>query len=236
MRTFKAATWNMGGGERPGPADDEAKDVLNKIHRAGVDLVFGQEVQDIHDRRHMRALGFRVVFVRPESLVAWDPASWVLISWKDVTLNPNNPYFRKGKDVPIYVHMAEVILSDLEGRTVRVGSYHTPAAVQQPDAPERRLDALKESMEILGSRARGSHTHAVLYGGDDNVDEALGHGPWGFMRMRTTGLRLVRAPSNTLGRRKVDDFRSRNLKVIGKGQVIQGPTHHNAFIQKFGWR
>lgn len=234
-RRFKAATWNMGGGENPGPNDQQAARLLKTVTKAKASLVLGQEVQDRADRLTLRDLGFNLHRAGPDSIVAWLPGVWTPLADADVILNPDAPFFRKGSQTPVFVHMPEVVLGDRAGRTIRVGSYHTPSSVQEPNAPERRLEALAQAMETLTTRAAGSLTDAVLYGGDDNVDEGGAHGPWEFMSEKATGLRLHQAPRNTLGRRKVDDFRTAGLKARGRGKVIQGPTHHNAYVQKFVW-
>ncbi|MEO1961294.1 MAG: hypothetical protein ABGW82_10040 [Paracoccus sp. (in: a-proteobacteria)] len=234
-RRFKAATWNMGGGENPGPTDDQAARVIKAVAKTGTSLFLTQESQDLADRLAIRDLGFRVHRAGPDSMVAWDPQTWTPLAKMEVVLNPSTPFFRVGKTTPVFIHMPEVVLGDKEGRTIRVGSYHTPSSVQEDNAPARRRAALEEAMTVLSARGTGSLTDAVLFGGDDNVDETGAYGPWDFMGWGATGLALHQAPRNTLGRRKVDDFRSRGLNARGRGQVIDGPTHHNAYVQKFVW-
>lgn len=232
----RAATWNMGGGEQAGgPTPGEARTVLGALHRAGCSIILGQETQEAGDRDILRELGYRLHRTRPESLVAWLPELWTAVHVDDVTLNPTHPYYRKGGSSPVYVKSARVILCDRAGRSVDTLSYHTPSSVQPiDDAPPRRLAALRESMDTLAELADQTQARAVLFGGDDNVDE---NGPaWAFMLGDRTGLRQVKAPRATLGRRRVDDFRVRGFQVDSDGRVVHGPTHHNAHIRRFRWR
>lgn len=235
-RRIKAATWNMGGGEaHGGPTDQQVATTLAAAAKTGATILLGQEASDRNDRAALRDLGFTIFRAGPECLVAWKNDTWKPLAKRDVILNPTQPYWRVG-GAKVTMHMPEVILGDPQGRTLRVGSYHLPSSVQDPNPPANRMAALREAMETMADRAARSATHGVLYGGDDNVDEAGAYGPWEFMLGRVTGLRQVRAPRNTLGVRKVDDFRISGLKPKGKGRVIHGPTHHNVFVQRFGWK
>jgi hypothetical protein len=230
----RIATWNMGGGEpMGGPGLEATTNVLQKLHKLRVEILLGQEAQENENIRAIKALGYRVHQAGPESIVAWLP------HWHDVfranrVLNPNNPFFRPGRpDKPIYVHMANTRLCNKDGISLDLGSYHTPSSVQKKNPPPNRMAALRESMDTLEELAKESLCDASCYGGDDNVDERKAYGPWDFMLKRATGLKLVRAPKNTLRDRKVDDFRVRRLKPIGNGVVLDGPGHHNPFVQDF---
>ena len=233
--TFKVATWNMGGGEeRGGPTPDQADRVLTRLERMGCSVVLGQEAQEANDREALRDLGYRVHRAQPETLVAWQPGLWTPVLLDEVVLNPTSPFFRKGGDKPIYVTAARAILCSNWGQSVECLSYHTPSSVQPlAQAPENREAALRESMDTMAELADDSLATAVLFGGDDNVDER--HGSWPFMLEVETGLRQVVAPGNTLGRRRVDDFRVRDLVVMA-GTVVEGPTHHNAHARKMRFR
>lgn len=227
----RVATWNMGGGEtKGGPTLGETTELLQDVHELGVEIFLGQEAQENENLDILRDLGYRVFRARPESIVAWLP-HWKPMARYDRVLNPNEPFFRPGSDNAVYIHMAHVILCNKEGVSLDAGSYHTPSSVQQKDAPDQRLAALREAMDTMGDLASNSKCRATLFGGDDNVDEQEGHGPWGFMLQPATGLRQIRPPRATLGKRKVDDFRVRNLQPMGNGKVLHGPTHHNVHIQ-----
>jgi hypothetical protein len=233
MEEFRATTWNMGGGEPHGGPTDEASDrVLTEVKAMGASVILGQEVQEETNIRALHELGYKTFRALPESLVAWLPEVWTCVYKDVVRLNPDAPFHRKTSH-PVYVNMAYVILCNDEGVSMDVGSYHTPSSVQEPNPAPERMAALRQSMETLGDLAEDSKCHATLFGGDDNVDEEGPMGEWGFMLRRSTGLRLVRAPRNTLGRRKVDDFRVRNLKPKNSGAIVHGPTDHNAYLQRF---
>lgn len=232
MSEFKAATWNMGGGEHVGPTDEAARRVLTELHDAGCSIVLGQEAQEQPDRSVLRELGYSVHRFGPESVVAWDPRKWMALDERGVVLNPTHPFYRKGGSPPIYQRAARVILGNSDGQTVDAMSYHLPSSVQEAHPPHNRIDALRECMVTMAQLARETRCHAVLFGGDDNVDETGPWGPWDFMRFGATGLHQLTAPGNTLGRRRVDDFRVRGLVATGKGRVVHGPTDHNAHVQR----
>lgn len=233
--TFRVATWNMGGGEKVGPSDGEVRELLAELRASRCSILLGQEAQERHDLAVLAELGYLFHQTEPESVVAWLPEEWVEVARFDETLT-QTPYFRPGSTRPVLVKAARVILCDRVGRSLEVLSYHLPSSVQKADPSERRMVALREAMRSLATIAEQSHTRAVLFGGDDNVDEDGPHGPWRFMRAAETGLRQVPAPKPTLGSRRVDDFRIRGLATVGAGRVVQGPTHHNAHVQRLRWR
>jgi hypothetical protein len=234
MKKFNAVTWNMGGGEGPtGPTFPQVKNVLTEFKDLNVSVGLGQEVQKDENIEFLKSLGYSVSQYGPESIVFWDHR-WVAADEFGTVLNPNTPYHRKDNPRDVWVKMARVILCNREGVSLNVGSYHTPSSVQEKNKPPNRIAALKESMEQMSRIAETSKCHGVLLGGDDNVDENEGAwGPWDFMRRKATGLNLVVAPRNTLGKRKVDDFRVKGLRPQGDGRVVHGPTDHNAYVQTF---
>jgi hypothetical protein len=239
MSSFTAATWNLGGGEPVGPTDAAVRRVLTSLKvEHGVDLLLVQEGQEKFDRALVEELWPGVHSAGPECMVAWSPDKFpAAVNERDTVLNPENPFFRKNGSRPIFCHMPQVILVTRWGRTVDVGSYHLPSSVQQANKPPNRIAATREAMAIMARIQRRNQCDAVLLGGDDNVDEEQGaFGPWAFMLYEATGLRQVVAPSNTLGHRSVDDFREDGLVVVGDGEVIHGPTHHNPHIRKFRFR
>lgn len=229
---LRVATWNMGGGERTGPTDADAARVLTELRDYGCSIVLGQEAQEAQDRSVLRELGYSVHRYGHESVVAWDPKVWAALDELGHVLNPTHPFHRKGGSPPIYQKAARVILGNRHGQTVDALSYHLPSSVQLPDPPPNRVAGLHECMDTLAELAHGSRCHGQLYGGDDNVDESGPFGPWGFMLGAATGLRQLRAPRNTLGHRRVDDFRVSGLVPIGEGRVVHGPTDHNAHVRR----
>lgn len=234
MESVVVGTWNMGGGEGPdGPTRQQCEQLLTLMKKSKVSVLLGQEVQKEENITFLKELGYLVYRARPESVVAWLPDLWTCVAKHDRVLNPRNPYHRKDNPKDIFIHMAHVILVNDEGVSMDAGSYHTPSSVQEKNPPPNRIKALHESMDVLSDLNADSKCRCTLFGGDDNVDEEQGaYGPWGFMEFKATGLRQLRAPRNTLGHRKVDDFRVRGLKPIGEGAVLHGPTHHNAHIRK----
>jgi hypothetical protein len=232
VENFRVATWNMGGGEGPtGPTFGEVKDLLADIRDSKVSVLLGQEVQKDENIEFLKKLGYSVHQFGPECIVAWLDV-WVAANTFGEVLNPKNPYHRKDNPKDVLCKMPRVILCNKVGQTLDVGSYHTPSSVQEPVKPPNRIAALREAMETMSEVAETSLCHGVLLGGDDNVDEeGNAYGPWDFMRAPATGLKLVTAPKNTLGKRKVDDFRTKGLKVVGEGRVLHGPTDHNAHVE-----
>ena len=116
---------------------------------------------------------------------------------------------------------------------------------------EAGIKVLREAAETWGRMAaeavdvRG--LDAVLYAGDDNVDErrgvGSGTGQWEFMLRQATGLTQVQAPTGTHGSarplpngRRIDDFRQRGLRRRGPGHVFDTPSDHHAFVQDFIYR
>lgn len=239
--TFKSATWNFGGGEPVGPTDRSVKRLVSTARDAGVSVLLGQEVQEAPDREILEGAGYRIHRYGPECLVAWLPEIWTGVAPHDLVLNPENPFHRKDRPADVFCKQAGMILCDAQGRSLDVGSYHTPSSVQEPEhqkqdqPPSNRIAALREATRKWRQIANESECRAVLLGGDDNVDED--YGDWAFMLQPATGLRLVQAPSNTLGHRQVDDFRVRGLVPLpGGGRVVHGPTDHNMFIQTWRFR
>lgn len=232
-----AATWNVYHGT---PLDDLAA-VLKELLADGVTLFLIQEGSQPGIQRMLRDHGLHAFRRHREFVIAWDPDEWVLVD-RGAPALAETPFYRKRGSKPVITSAASAILSDRQGRTLTALTYHTPAHVQVPEhaRPERRVQALREAMETLSELADAAETRAVLFGGDDNVDE---NGAWRkfwlFMRRKATGLRLVRAPKPTIGHptkgRRIDDFRTRGLKVR-RGYVRPGGGDHRVHVRKFEWR
>lgn len=233
---FRAATWNVFHGTPP----SVVQPIFEALRKDGVSIILGQEFNKRDVRNVLLDAGWEMVFAPSQFVVAWDPQVWELVEGSEYKLS-KTPFFRKGSSKAVHPGAARAILRHREsGGTVDALSYHTPPAVQRNGEPntklKRRLAALKESMKLLRSLALENRTDAVLYGGDDNVDESKGKG-WGFMLGAATHLRLVQAPEGTHGgkkrRRKIDDFRVKRLRVRGKGYVTDGGGDHSIYVQEF---
>jgi hypothetical protein len=234
---FKAATWNVYHGTDP----EELRPILRRLRNDGVTIFLMQEVSNPKVRTMLREEGLHFVFAPRQYVVAYDPNVWVKVNHGGHVRLGETPYYRKGGNNEQYSDAVSVILCDREGRSLTALSYHTPAHVQvaEKNRPPRRFIALKESMVTLKNLADLAETRAVLFGGDDNVDEARAFkSVFKFMRDGATGLRQVEAPRPTHGHprrgRRIDDFRVRNLSV-GKGYVIDGGGDHRVHVREFGW-
>lgn len=239
LDSFLAITWNP----FAGTPRAEVEPILDAQLERGVSLVFGQEMSRDWWPELLRSRGLRVQFAAPQYVVAWDPAPWTRIDGGDVRLS-GQAYAGKGIDEQ-YSEAAWSLLCDVKGRSLDAVSYHTPSGVQVAEAnrPERRLLATLESFAYLGERAVESEATAVLYAGDDNVDETQGIGAserlWAPMQAGATGLRVVRAPAPTHGkRRRIDDFRALRHGRLkpGEGWVFAGGGDHRGHGRRFYWR
>ena len=231
-RWFTAATWNL---RYDVPADRQVS-VLRRLKRQGVTVILLQEFQANGIVKAFRDEGWRV-YREGTCGVAWLPSEWVLAANREAVFLSASTFPRVGGAIARPVAAAVTLVHSC-GRTLDVLSYHMPAAVQRAGRPNEgapaRMRVLRESVATLGARARESKADAILFGGDDNVDEALGPG-WRFMRRVSTGLRLVRPPRGTHGRRRIDDFRIKRLRV-GKGWTRPTPGDHRVHVRRFRWR
>jgi hypothetical protein len=176
------------------------------------------------------------MFFHPSQyLIAWDPDKWKEVRSDGIKLS-HTRYFKPDGSEAQLSEAAVSILSDMQGRTLTVMSYHLPAGVQVENQPERRIQVTKESMQTMEDIGRNAETKGVLFGGDDNIDETKGHGPWGYMLRPQTGLKQTQAPRATHGKvRAIDDFRTKRLQVHEPGQVRDGGGDHKVHIRKFSW-
>lgn len=227
---FKAATWNV----YHGTDLNVIEGYLRRLLAGGVSVFLLQEasqrgIEDLLDRLGLDHIAY------DQYVVAWRSDTWVEIRAEHLRLSPT-AYFRKGRRKPIYTEAASAILSDRDGRTLTALTYHTPPHVQVKNPPARRIRALREAMGTMKALADAAKTHAVLFGGDDNVDEGRAFSYFfRFMLKPVTGLRQVQAPRPTHGRRRIDDFRVRGLRV-GDGSVVPNPSDHHIHIRAFRWR
>lgn len=232
-RAFKAVTWNV----YHGTPVRQLVPILEKDIEDGTSIWLIQEA-DAELAKAMRDRNLRV-YRRGQYLVAWSPR-WTSRSRSRIDL-ATTAYYRPGGRVPVDTQGVAVVLVDRDGRSLEALSYHLPPSVQRRRPVVRRFRALKESMRTLGRRSRkmmrSGAVDAILYGGDDNVDET-GAKLWDFMRRAATGLRQVKAPAPTHGHktkgRRIDDFRVRGLKP-GRGSVGPGGGDHRRHRRTFRW-
>lgn len=233
---FTMATWNVLYSTKV----DVLRPILRRLRLMGTSLLFMQEAHgdDIAAMLKKERLEF---FASDSELVVWDPKWWTDIrSWEERLAQ--TIYYREGSGNPVITDMACAIVSDQRGRTLTLGSYHTPPSVQSgpTKAPPRRWATLKESAATWGKMAKSAQTRAVILGGDDNVDESRvrAGATWDFL-LGVQGLTLAQAPSPTHGDavrgRKIDDFRFRNVRLADKGLVIGGGGDHRVHVRKFRW-
>lgn len=232
--TFTAATWNTAGGT-PAPPDAAAvAPVLDQLDHHEVSVLLLQELSQADVVAAMRRRGWLVHRVRPQYGIAWRPDAWTAVRDPDGVRLADTPFHRHGGP-GVYVEAARAVLCDRLGRSLTGLSYHTPSHVQVADAPAARVQALRESMATLRTLATAAQSRACLFGGDDNVDERLAHGPWRFMLQRATGLQLVQAPEAThAGGRRLDDFRVRGLEPL-HGLTLDGAGDHRVHVRVFRW-
>jgi hypothetical protein len=228
--SFKAVTWNV----YHGTPVSELEVILRQLIKDGVSLFLLQEVTrpDVVDMLRRNGLG--VFRHGPEFVVAWKPVIWRKRKTRGVRLSQAT-FFRPATKKQIALEAAEAVLVDRAARKLTALSYHLPSDVQNANAPAPRMTVLRQAMKTMTIRARHALSRAVLYGGDDNVDEGHGYGKWHFMRQPVTGLRLTKAPRPTHGNRRIDDFRSRGL-IPGSGHVLDGGGDHKIHVRTFTWR
>lgn len=232
---FKAVTWNV----YFGTPVSELRPILQRLLSDGVSLFLMQEMSNPLARRMLEDAGLEVHYVAYQWVVAWDPEVW---SAQDVwgrRLSPTS-FVRADGRGPIFVDSALATLQDRAGRSLDVMSYHLPPNVQVRYPEARRLRIHRESAATWRELVDSSTSDAMLFGGDDNVDEKNGYRSdtdfWDFMLRKATGLRQVLAPTGTIGRnRRIDDFRIRGLQA-GAGYTGNGGGDHRFFVSDFSWR
>jgi hypothetical protein len=244
---FTAATWNV----YHGSPVAQLRPVLRLLRADGVTLFLMQEVSNPDVRVMLHEEGLEVAFAPHQYAVAYDPAVWeregvrryndalnaiVLRTYTVEAVRLGSTRWFSTTGAPQWSEAVRVILRHKpSGLTVDALSYHTPAGVQRGgpaiDSVPRRIAVLRESMATLTRLANEGRADAVLYGGDDNVDERHGTG-WDFMLPAATGLRQVVAPEGTHGPRKIDDFRVRGLTPMA-GRVVENVSDHDIHVRAF---
>lgn len=167
-----------------------------------------------------------------QTRISWDPEVWVAVDLWTERLSPT-PFFAKGSSIPRFTDMACGIFSDRKGRTILAGSYHLAPHVQNSNPPPNRKRQSVEAFNTMARMAKNAKTHAVVFGGDDNIDERKG-----FLWSVRPVLRQVKAPKPTHGKRKIDDFRllRGGALWVGDGWTMNGGGDHDIHGRKLGWK
>jgi len=228
---FTAATWNV----YHGSPVASLRPVLRQLRSDGVSLLLMQEVSNPDVRAMLHDEDLHVAFAPRQYVVAYDPGVWEREGNVEAVRLGSTRWFST-TGAPQWSEAVRVILRHKpSGLTLDALSYHTPAGVQRGgpaiDSVPRRIAVLRESMATLTRLANEGRADAVLYGGDDNVDERHGSG-WDFMLEPATGLRQVTAPEGTHGSRKIDDFRVRGLTALA-GRVVENVSDHDIHVRAF---
>jgi hypothetical protein len=225
---FTAATWNV---EYSSPVKT-LRPILNHVLELNVSLLLVQEALQPEQRQMFLDAGLDYFWNPKSNLVVWKPDTWVPIDHRGVFLSEAS-WLRKGGGRN-RSNAAVSILSDKAGRTLTTMSYHDPAHVQRAEPTQGRWDALVQGAKSKREVAKAAQTRACLFGGDDNVDEARGFGPWNFMLRGP--LTQIQAPRATHGaKRKIDDFRISSGLRAGNGLVLPGGGDHRIHIRDFLW-
>jgi hypothetical protein len=232
---FKAVTWNV----YYGTPVTRLRPILQRLIADGVSVFLMQEMSNPAARRMVEEEGLELHYVGYQWLVAWDPDVWTAAQTGALRLSSSS-FRRLDGTGPVFADSALATLRDAAGRTLDVMSYHLPPNVQQPNPERERLRIDRDAAATWRRLVDTSTADAVLFGGDDNVDESSGYRSdtdfWDFLRRPATGLSLVQAPDGTIGRyRRIDDFRVRGLQPAG-GYTADGGGDHKLFVSSFRWR
>lgn len=226
MATFKAVVWNVNHGS-DGPSLVQP---IKRFKALGVHVYIVQELKRAKGGvKVFKALGLGIVHAEPEFAVAWDQERFEYVRHREIVLSDENYWKTENKALIV------VLRDRLTGRLVKCMSYHTPAHVQVPKhvtfpKVSRVLREAAATWRRIGRRSRP----ACLFAGDDNVDEHKGWSPAGGWDFMLNGpLEQVRAPAPTHGRRRIDDFRVRGLKPVGRGSVHETGSDHRAHVRTF---
>ncbi len=226
MAAFTAVTWNV----YHGSAGSSLVQPIKRFQSLGVHIYLLQEVKKAKGAvRVFKAAGLEIVHIEPEFAVAWEPGRFEYIRHREVVLSDENYWKSENKALIV------VLRDRLTGRLVKCMTYHTPAHVQAPrhvtfPKVSRVVREAAATWRRIGRRSRP----VCLFGGDDNVDEHKGWSPAGGWDFMLNGpLEQVRAPAGTHGPRKIDDFRVRDLKPVGRGSVHETGSDHRAYVQQF---
>lgn len=230
---FKAVTWNV---EYTTPAR-ELEPIVDRLIRDGVSIFLIQELTQFQVRHMLRNPGLHLAWVAPRYGIAWTDR-WHVLERSNPRMSEAIYTRRGGAKVVTRAAMAR-LQDGHDGPILDALSYQLPSSVQRAHPLPGRLEVTREAMGTLRELKRASSTTGAdggLFGGDDNVDERLRHGPWGFMLEKATGLKLTRPPTPThAGGRKLDDFRTWGL-TVGHGWTNPGGGDHRLHGRVFKWK
>lgn len=223
---FVAATWNVHHSSTGASLIQDIK----RFQAMGVDVYLIQELKKAKGGvKAFKALGLGIVHIEPEFAVAWDKARFDYVRHREIVLSDEDYWKSENKALIV------VLRDRANGRLVKCMSYHTPAHVQVPKHVTfpKVSRVLREAAATWRRVARRANT-ACLFAGDDNVDELRGWSPAGGWDFMLNGpLEQVRAPKPTHGKRRIDDFRVRGLKPVGRGSVHETGSDHRAHVRTF---
>ncbi len=232
--TFKAVTWNV----YFGTPVATLQPILHSLVTDGVSIFLMQEMSNPAARRMLEDEGLAYHYVGYQWVVAWNPEIWTPTGLSGLRLSPTS-FTRLDGTGPVFADSALATLQDPTGRTLDVMSYHLPPNVQVPHPQPSRLAIDRQAAATWRTLVDASTADAILFGGDDNVDETGGYlagtSFWSFLRRSATGLRLLQAPTGTISKnRRIDDFRIRGL-LPGAGYTGDGGGDHKFFVSEFSW-
>lgn len=225
--TFVACSWNV----HHSTTGSQLVQPIKRFEQLGVDVMLVQELKrNKGGVKAFKALRWGIVHAEPEFAVAWNKARFEYVRHREVVLSDED--YWKGENKALIV----VLRDRTNGRLVKCMSYHTPAHVQAPRhvTNAKVLRVLREAADKWRRVARRTPRAACLFAGDDNVDELKGWSPAGGWDFMLNGpLTQVRAPEPTHGRRRIDDFRVRDLEPVGRGSVHATGSDHRAHVRRF---
>lgn len=233
--TFTAATWNV---FHRTPIY-KLRPIARELKEDGVDLILAQEA-DADVANMFKELGYRVAYLHPQFIIARSRDVFsALNEGHGITLSPTGFVGNHGG-----IRHSEALVQRLQhkesGKKLKVMTYHTPAHVQVSRPEYRRVKAAVESAQKWGRIADkfedGAKVDALLFGGDDNVDETgnfMDRLRW--FRDRYTGLHQIEAPTPTFGKRRIDDFRIKGDIRARGGYTVAGayPDEHRVHVRNF---
>lgn len=219
QKPFRTATWNM---YNFTPVE-QSEPVLASAVEWGVQLFLVVEAIGSPRDRLFKSFGLEVAH-HAQHLIAWDPKRFRLLKQWHANLSETS-FFEKNGDVPLFSKGQAVLLEDLEtGLTLEAWTYHPPAHTQrnqdEPGYPIRRYKALIETMVFLADRAENTEADGFVAAGDDNWDEDPDGGFQtadvnAVLLGEETGLKQIQADLPTFGKREIDDYRVRFVKLGG---------------------
>lgn len=243
MSDFIGLTWNVYSGTPVTTlAPVLAKELVRGVSLGGMQEAGDDKRNDITTWLEDKGLLTRVY---RQYRTFWDPKKWTEIASWNARLSQTGYWDTEGRG-PFYSMGMFSLLASLDddwlGKTLLLGSYHTP-----PNTTDRREVVTLETFRTLGEMAEETHANAVLFVGDDNWDELKdpdrGHPDEvrSILLGQATGLRQLRGPQPTHGKRYIDDMRIKRgggIRPSGEAWVtpVPAPDDHHIHSRGFNWR